>query len=139
MGYRGKTHEQARRTGPHDRPNRLRDRRLAEISEMDAAGLVRIGTLSDQAFLVAGVALDAGEGAKQDGVVKFANTDPEIMRFFCSWLRHLFTIDEDDTRPDHASEQARVRMRVCHLLLFRTHRAVMGMIRALLSAGSIPG
>ena len=42
----------------------------------DAEGIERIGTLSDDAFLAAGIALYAGEGAKTDGNVKFANTDP---------------------------------------------------------------
>src|SRR5215831_17081502 len=35
------------RHGPQRRPNRLRDARLAEIAELDAAGLDRIGVLSD--------------------------------------------------------------------------------------------
>jgi hypothetical protein len=43
---------------------------------------------------VAGVALYAGEGAKTDGVVKFANTDPRMVLFFMSWLRTFFVIDE---------------------------------------------
>jgi hypothetical protein len=45
--------------------------------------------------------LYAGEGSKTDGDVRFANTDPAMMRFFCAWLRHFFVIDE-----------ARLRVRV---------------------------
>ena len=50
--------------------------------------------LSEDAFLAAGLALYAGEGAKRDGEVKFANTDPAMVRFFCAWLRRFFEIDE---------------------------------------------
>lgn len=75
-------------------PNRLHLAKLAEIEEMDRAGLERIGTLSEDAFLVAGAALYAGEGAKTGTGVVFANTDPAMVRFFCSWLRHFFEIDE---------------------------------------------
>ena len=58
MGYRGKLVErrqarQLRRTGLP----------LAEIA-------ARVGRLSEREFLVAGVALYAGEGAKRDGAVK---------------------------------------------------------------------
>ena len=83
-----------RRTGPHRRPHPFHERRLAEIDEMDATGRDRIGTLSDEAFLAAGVALYAGEGAKTDGTVKFANSDPAMIAFFCAWLRRFFDIDE---------------------------------------------
>jgi hypothetical protein len=43
---------------------------------------------------VAGVALYAGEGAKRDGAVKFANSDPRMIGFYCAWLRRFFEIDE---------------------------------------------
>jgi len=166
-----------RRTGPQQRPNRLRDRRLAEIAELDAAGIGRIGTLSADAFLVAGVALYAGEGSKRDGVVQFANSDPAMIAFFCSWLRRHFTINEARLRvrvylhegldlcvaeefwaqttgvPRAQFGKAyravadptlrRTRHEVgCAYVSYscsRTHRAVMGMVRALLSPGAIPG
>ena len=76
------------------RPNRLRNARLAEVEAMNAAGLERLGDLSEQAFLAAGAALYAGEGAKRDGWVAFTNTDAAMVRFFCAWLRGHFEIDE---------------------------------------------
>jgi hypothetical protein len=53
-----------------------------------------LGRLSEREFLVAGVALYAGEGSKTDGDVRFANSDPRMIVFFCSWLRRFFEIDE---------------------------------------------
>src|SRR5262249_767932 len=76
------------------RPNALHTAKLAEIEACNAAGIARIGTLSNDAFLAAGAALYAGEGTKADGVVSFANTDGAMMGFFCAWLRRFFDVDE---------------------------------------------
>src|SRR4051794_11262309 len=57
-------------------PNKLQVRKQEEIAAADAEGIARVGELSVQAFLVAGAALYAGEGAKRDGVITFANSDP---------------------------------------------------------------
>src|SRR5512134_2581755 len=53
----------ARRRGP----NKLQIAKQVEIDEMLEEGRHRIGRLSDEAFLAAGAALYAGEGAKRDG------------------------------------------------------------------------
>ncbi len=45
-------------------------RRNAEIACCRAEGVERVGTMSDRDFLVAGLALYAGEGAKTDGSVQ---------------------------------------------------------------------
>jgi transcriptional regulator with XRE-family HTH domain len=88
-----------RNRGARDRrPNRLAVEKQAEIARLLAAGRARIGRLSDRDFLIAGTALYAGEGAKGDGAVKLANSDPRIIEFFCSWLRRFFTIDESRLR-----------------------------------------
>ncbi len=79
-------------------PNRLQRRKAKEIEELLQAGQRRIGQLSEREFLVAGVALYAGEGAKTDGAVKFANSDAQLVGFFCAWLRHFFDIDESRVR-----------------------------------------
>ena len=75
-------------------PNALQRRRQAEIDRLLAEGRSRIGRLSEREFLVAGVALYAGEGSKRDGAVKFANTNPRMVAFYCAWLRRFFAIDE---------------------------------------------
>jgi transcriptional regulator with XRE-family HTH domain len=72
--------------------------KIRQIQELDADGLARLGVLDEQAFLAAGAALYAGEGSKSEGEVRFANTDPRIVRFFCEWLRHFFDIDEGRLR-----------------------------------------
>jgi hypothetical protein len=54
--------------------------------------------LSERDFLTTGAALYAGEGAKNDGAVSFANTDPAFIALFCRWLRHFCSVDESRLR-----------------------------------------
>lgn len=89
---------QPRRSGRRRSPNALQRAKQAQIDELLAEGRARIGTLAEQEFLVAGTALNAGEGAKTDGVVRFANSDPRMIAFFCTWLRAFFPIDESRLR-----------------------------------------
>ena len=83
-----------RRRGAHRRPHPFHDAKVRRIAELDVIGRNMIGVPSDEAFLVAGAALYAGEGAKRDGLVNFANSDPAMIRFFCAWMREIFEIDE---------------------------------------------
>src|SRR6185295_19035947 len=85
-----------RRAAAHRRPHPQHLAKLAEIDECNRLGVERIGTLSDDAFLAAGAALYAGEGAK--GQLLFANTDPEMAAFFCAWLRRFLEIEESRLR-----------------------------------------
>ncbi len=89
-----KPRSRARKRGP----NKLERAKLAEIEQLKVEGRQRIGQLSQREFLVAGVALYAGEGAKGDGRITFANSDPRMMRFFITWLRTFFAVDESRLR-----------------------------------------
>ena len=93
------------RPASHDRstarrrePNALQRRKQREIDELLLAGVHTVGNLSPREFLMAGIALYAGEGAKRDGMVRFTNSDPRYIAFFCSWLSNFFHIDEDRMR-----------------------------------------
>ena len=166
-----------RRYGPRRRRHPFHERKLREIAECDAEGIRRIGTLEEQAFLVAGVALYAGEGSKREHAVLFANTDPAMVRFFCEWLRRFFEVDESWLRvrvylrqgldldaahgawsavtgvpltqfraPYRAVADPTIRTNkhehgCCYgyFCCSKTHRQIMGLIRALLSSQAIPG
>jgi AcrR family transcriptional regulator len=84
--------------GRRRQPNALQRRRQAEIDRLLEEGRARVGRLSEREFLVAGVALYAGEGAKGDGRIRFVNSDPRMVVFFCAWLRHFYEIDESRLR-----------------------------------------
>ena len=87
-----------RRRSRRQRPSSLLVRKLAEIERCDQDGIELIGRMTRREFLVAGVALYAGEGAKTDGAVKFANTNPALITFFVTWLRTFFVVDESRLR-----------------------------------------
>jgi len=86
------------KTARRREPNVLQRRKQAEIDELLAEGRERIGRLSEREFLVAGAALYAGEGAKADGQLCFANSDPRMIVFWCAWLRRFFDLDESKFR-----------------------------------------
>ena len=79
-------------------PSSLHLAKLAEIEAMNEWGSQQIGDLSAAAFLAAGTALYAGEGAKGDGQLCFANSDPQMILLFCQWLRFFFDLDESKFR-----------------------------------------
>jgi Homeodomain-like domain len=166
-----------RNYGPQRRRQPLREKRLSQIEELNRQGEARIGRLSEEAFFVAGVALYAGEGGKTDRSVRFPNSDPEMVRFFCAWLRRFFTIDESRLRcrvylhqgldlegaeafwsdltriprsqfgkPYRAVPDPSIRRNKhehgCFYLNYscsRTHREIMGLVRALLSSRCYSG
>jgi len=87
------------RAAPRRRgPNALERPKADEIAALMDDGRARVGTLSERDLLLVGAALYAGEGAKRDGVVHFANSDPRMVRLFCAWLRRFFPIDESRLR-----------------------------------------
>lgn len=158
-------------------PSSLHLAKLAQIEEMNALGVARIGVLSDDAFLAAGVALYAGEGSKWKGCAKFANSDPHMIAMYCRWLRRFFTIDEARIRvsvylhqgldmeaahrhwsgvtgvpieqftkgyrpiADPSIRTTKHEFGCCYVMYScsRTHREIMGLVRALLSSEAIPG
>lgn len=84
---------------PRNRPpNSLQRRKKQEIEMLRRRGLQRLDRLTDKEFLIAGVSLYAAEGDKRDGSIRFANTDPRMILFFCTWLRRFFSIDESRLR-----------------------------------------
>ena len=84
----------ARRRGP----NKLQQAKAAEIERFRVEGIERVGRLTEREFFMAGLGLYAGDGAKSGGAVKFANSNPDLIRFFCSWFRTFFEVDESRLR-----------------------------------------
>lgn len=80
-----------RRARGSDHP--LRRRKLAEIERYRKQGAERLGRLSEREFLLAGLGLYAGDGSKRDGEVRFSNSDPRLIEFFCQWFRRFFEVD----------------------------------------------
>ena len=163
--------------GPHRRPHPAHEAKLRQIEELNREGTTRLGVLTDEALFAAGIALYAGEGSKTDGEVRFSNSDPKMVRLFCTWFRRFFNVDETRMRgrlylhegldlnaaeafwsalanipthqfhkPYRAVPDPSIRRnkheRGCFSVGYacsRTHREVMGLVRALLSSEALPG
>ncbi|HEY2332260.1 MAG TPA: hypothetical protein VGH94_10100, partial [Acidimicrobiales bacterium] len=158
-------------------PNRLARERAAEILALREWGREAVGDLSERDLLIAGAALYAGEGAKGDRKVSFANTNPRMVALHLTWLRHFFAIDESRLRarlylhqgldleaamehwidvtgipgaqfgrPYRAEADPSIRRSKhpmgCLTVSYasaRTHRAIMGLMDALLACPGFPG
>jgi hypothetical protein len=82
-----------------DKPHPLHVEKLAQIERCRAEAEQLIGELSEREFLVFGLALYLGEGAKTEASgLGLANTSGPVMVSFVRWLRHFFEIDESRLR-----------------------------------------
>jgi hypothetical protein len=79
-------------------PHPMHLAKLAEIDECRRWAAEALGRLSDRDLFVAGIGLYAGDGAKTGNEVRFANSNPELVRLFCRWLRTFFEVDESRLR-----------------------------------------
>jgi hypothetical protein len=76
----------------------MRIRKEAEIARCQQEAIALIGDVSDRDRLMYALALYAGEGAKGDDKIVFANCDPDLIRIFLDWFRHQFEPDESRLR-----------------------------------------
>ena len=75
-------------------PNKLERAKAAEIERFRIEGIERVGRLTEREFLMAGLGLYAGDGAKGGTEVALANSDPAMIAFFLAWLRNFFAVEE---------------------------------------------
>jgi len=75
-----------------------RQRRLKEIKELKARGIKEIGNLSKKEFFIAGAALYWAEGFKKDSRLGFANSDPDMIKFFLKWLIKSCGVSKEEIR-----------------------------------------
>ncbi len=73
-----------------------KQRRLAQIDQLQQVGIRELSSLSRQNLLLAGLGLFWGEGQKDDRRFGFSNSDPNIIKFMIKWLRIIFNIELDD-------------------------------------------
>ena len=80
------------------KPHPMHLARLAELERCKQEAVRVIGEWSDRDLFMFGLALYAGEGAKRDGELRFANTNPAMIATYVAWLRRFFEIDESRLR-----------------------------------------
>lgn len=70
------------------------DRKIKE-KEIFKSAKELIGDLSKRDLLIAGTALYWAEGFKKDNMVGFANTDPEMIKFFLNWVLNCLEVNPE--------------------------------------------
>lgn len=63
-----------------------KQKRLKKTRRLKNEGIKEIGNLSEREFFIAGAALYWAEGFKKDNRLGFANSDPNMIKFFLRWL-----------------------------------------------------
>ncbi len=92
--------------------------RERERKVVEAAAMLEVGSLSERELLLVGTALYWAEGAKSKPYAKreflqFINSDPDVIRVYMRWLRHLgwtnddcsFSVSIHETSDAAAAEQ----------------------------------
>jgi hypothetical protein len=76
----------------------MRLKKEAEIEQCRRGAIDFVGQLTERDRTMYALALYAGEGAKRDDKIVFANSDPMLIVVFLGWLRRQFDIDETRLR-----------------------------------------
>ena len=76
----------------------LRIKKEAEIEHCRAEAAAWASELSARELTTFCLGLYAGEGAKTDGRISMANTNPALLRILLTWLRAEFDLDESRFR-----------------------------------------
>lgn len=82
-----------KKTAKHQRAKRLK-----EIKTLRTEGITEVGRLLKREFFLTGVALYWAEGFKKDSRLGFANSDPNMVKFFLKWLVKNCGVPEKDIR-----------------------------------------
>lgn len=80
-----------------ERKSEIKEKRIKENRKK---GKQRVGKLSERDKYIAGLMLYSGEGAKTDGRVEIANTNPQIIKFMLDWFNYFFNKKPSDFRAE---------------------------------------
>lgn len=73
-----------------------RKRHLKRIETIEKKAIEEIGRLSKRDLFIAGIGLYWGEGSKTGCMVRFHNSNPQIICFMMVWFRKIFKIPENE-------------------------------------------
>lgn len=77
---------------------RQKQNTIQTIEELKQKGIKEIGKLTSRELFIAGVSLYWAEGFKKDKRLGFANSDPQMIRFFLNWLVKSCKVPKKDIR-----------------------------------------
>ena len=72
--------------------------RIEKTKRLLKEGINQVGKLSKRELFLTGVALYWAEGFKSDSLAGFCNSDPDMIKFFLTWLKTCFGYKNGDLR-----------------------------------------
>jgi len=72
--------------------------RIKKTNWLIKEGILEVGHLSKRELFLSGIALYWAEGFKSDSQVGFCNSDPDMIKFFLTWLKGCFNYKNEDFR-----------------------------------------
>ncbi len=72
--------------------------RIEKTDKLRREGIKEIGKLNKRELFIAGASLYWAEGFKNDNLAGFCNSDPDMIKFFLTWLRNCFGYKNKDFR-----------------------------------------
>ncbi|MBI4037191.1 helix-turn-helix domain-containing protein [Candidatus Daviesbacteria bacterium] len=73
-----------------------KQKRLTRVQSYIDEGNIEMKNLANREFLIAGLALYWGEGAKKKRRVELCNSDPKMIKFLTHWLKMCFNVSDED-------------------------------------------
>ncbi len=70
-------------------------KRFEKIEKYKEEGRKRLGVITNENLLIAGLSLYLGEGFKKARKVGFTNSDPKIIKFVMRWLEECFNVTRE--------------------------------------------
>lgn len=77
---------------------RQKQERVKKIEKLKNEGIKEIGKLNQRELFIAGAVLYWAEGFKKDSRLGFANSDPEMIKFFLTWLTKSCQVPKESIR-----------------------------------------
>jgi transcriptional regulator with XRE-family HTH domain len=72
-----------------------RERHLRKVKELKKQGIERVNKLNKRDLLIAGIALYWGEGDRKDNMIRFGNSDPQMIKFMLNWFEKNWKVGKD--------------------------------------------
>lgn len=82
------------RNGPIISAQKRINERIARTQVAWDKGAQQLGEITPRDLLMLGIGLYMGEGSKTNGIVRFSNADPLMVKLFISWMKNHFSLTD---------------------------------------------
>lgn len=84
------------RNGPKVSAERRIQARIERTQKVWKKAKLELGDLSPRDLLMLGIGLYMGEGSKTGNIIRFANSDPAMVKIFIAWSKRIFHLTDNN-------------------------------------------